>query len=226
MFNRVPVLVSVLTAWGLATLVVGVACRASEQKPFELDTKSPDSAYRLHFKERIGFPRPTRHEIQFDLFKEQTRILKDEQLYEGGVYDSRFSELYPEHLWVSPSALRFGSKDNLPKSQHDELVVENATDRTITYLRVNAGKYETFLLLELKAGSFVTLEVEAQTDKGQDLSYIGCKGRFADGTPIGEEAGNFLVKGKYRNPAHYSLRISDNGVSITSKEFESTQSTR
>ena len=154
-------------------------------------------------------------------------ILKDEQLIEGGVYDNMFSELYPEHLWVSPSVLRFGRKDNSPKPQHDEVSVENATDRTITYLRVNAGKYETFLLFELKPRSLVTLNAQAQTDEGKDLSYIGCKGRFEDGTTIGEKPGNFDIRGKYAGLAHYSIKVSDSAVQIISKEFESlTQSAR
>jgi hypothetical protein len=29
----------------------------------------------------------------------------------------------------------------------------------------------------------------------------------------------FDIRGKYKGPAHYSINVSDNGVSITSREF-------
>ena len=221
MLSRAAIVASLLAVFGMATLAVSLACRASEQKHFELNITSPDATYRTHFKERVGSPGPTRHEVRFDVFKGEVSLLKDEQFYEGGVNDNMFSDLYPEHLWISPSVLRFGRKDNSPEPQHDEVSIENDTDRLITYLKVNAGKYESFLLLELKPRSLVVLNPQPQTDKGQDLSYIGCKGRFNDGTPIGEEAGNFRVQGRYRGSAHYSIKISTNGVLISSKEFES-----
>jgi hypothetical protein len=97
---------------------------------------------------------------------------------------------------------------------------QKAKDLKLSYLRVNVGKYEAFLLLDLKPRSIVTLKVQPQTDDGQDLSYIGCKGRFDDGTPLKEEAGNFIVRGKYHGPAHYSLKISDDSVLISSRDFE------
>lgn len=111
----------------------------------------------------------------------------------------------------------------MPDSQHDEVSIQNATERTLTHLRVNVGKYEAFLLLDLKPVSIVTLNAHPQKDNGQDLSYIGCKGRFDDGTPIREAAGNFIVRGKYHGPAHYSLKIKDNGVLINRREFESSK---
>lgn len=225
MLSRAALLASLLAISGTAILAVSLACRAPEL--FELNTTSPDGTYRTQFKERVGFPRPTRHEVRFDVFKGEVGILKDEQLIEGGVYDDMFSVLYPEHAWISPSVLRFGRKDRSPEPQHDEVSIENATDRTITYLRVNAGKYETFLLFELKPRSLVTLNAQAQTDKGHDSSFIGCKGRFEDGTPIREKPGDFDIRGKYSSPAHYSVKVSDSAVLITSKEFDSlTQSAK
>lgn len=218
MLSRAVLVASLLAISGMATLAVSLACRA-EKNLFELNTTSPDGTYRTHFKERVGFPRPNRHEVRFDVFKGEVSILKDEQLIEGGVYDDMFSVLYPEYLWVSPSVIRFGRKDRSPEPQHDEVSVENATDRTITYLQVNAGKYETFLLFELKPRSLVTLNAQAQTDKGKDYSYIGSKGRFEDGTPIREVGGNFDIRGKYRSPSHYSVKVSDSAVQITSKEY-------
>lgn len=221
MCNRSVSVAGMLTVCGVVVLIVSLACRASEQERFELNTTSPDGTYRALFKEQVSVPGPLHHEVQFDVLKGDLRIVKDELLYKGGAYDSRFPELFPEHRWISSSVLRFGGKDNLPEAQHDEISIENATDRTLTYLRVNDGKYEVFLLFELQPRSFVTLYVQPQTDEGQDLSYIGCKGRFDDGTSIAEVAGNFRVRGRYHGRSHYSVKISDKGVQITSKELES-----
>lgn len=225
MFSRVVLVASLLTACAVATVAVCVACRA-EQKQFELDTSSPDATYLVHLKERLGVARPTHHDVLLDISKGELSLLKGEQFNEGGVYDDTFSVLYPEHNWISPFILRFGHKDDVPTPQHDEIGIENATERTLTYLRIDAGKYETFLLLELKAGSSLTLKTQPQTDVGQDLSYIGCKGRFDDGTSIEEQAANFSVRGKYRGPAHYGIRISERGVVISSNDFESLSKTR
>lgn len=78
----------------------------------------------------------------------------------------------------------------------------------------------SILILELKPGSNVTLKAQPQTDEGQDLSYIGCKGRFDDRTSTREEAGNFRVRDKYQGPAQYAIEISEQGVLISSKDFQ------
>jgi hypothetical protein len=187
-------------------------------------TASPANTYRAHFTERAetySFPSSGHghHEVTFTVLKAKSPIIENELLYEGGVYDDRFSELFPEHSWISDSLLRFGRKD-IPQSQHDEITVANETGRTLKYLWLGAGKYERFLLFELQSASSVTLRVQAQTDEGQDSSYIGCKGKFDDGKAFAEVAANFSILGKYRGPSHYSVRITEKAVLITSQEFE------
>jgi len=199
--------------------IISVACQASEQGRFELSTSSPTGTYQVHCKE-VDIQDAEHHEVRFDVFKGRSPLIQKEVLYEGGRYDDKFSKLFPEHSWPSASVLRFGRKDRLPEYQHDEVTVANETDRTVAYLRLNAGKYEAFLVFELLPKSSVTLNVQPQTDDGRDASYIGCKGRLDNGNPIAESAGNFRVRGKYRGRAHYAVNITDQGVSIKSKEFE------
>ncbi len=127
--------------------------------------------------------------------------------------------MFREHNWVSDSLLRFGRKD-ISQSQPDEITVANETGQTLTYLWLRSGKYELFLLFELKPALTVTLRSQAQTDEGQDSSYIGCKGKLEDGKAIAEVAANFSIRGKYRGPSHYSVRITEKRVLITSQEFE------
>jgi hypothetical protein len=174
----------------------------------------------VHCEEEVGTQGSNHHEVRFDVAKQNRSIVENEVLYDGGFYDDRFSELFPEHSWVSSSILRFGRKDSLPPSQHDEVIVANETDQTLTYLRLNAGKYEIFLLFEVAPKSSLILNVQPQSDEGADSSYIGSKGRFDDGKSLAEAGGNFAVRGRYRGRAHYTVKITNKGFLIGSQEFE------
>jgi hypothetical protein len=223
MWKRFALITSVALGCAL-TVVTCASCQEREGEPFELVTTSPANTFQAHFAERAEIHRSPsaghgHKEVTLTVLKRNSPIIKDELLYEGGVYDDRFSELFPEHNWVSDSLLRFGRKD-IPQSQHDEITVANETGRTLTYLWLRSGKYELFLLFELKPALTVTLRSQAQTDEGQDSSYIGCKGKFDDGKALAEVAANFSIRGKYRGPSHYSVRITEKGVLIASQEFE------
>jgi hypothetical protein len=218
MSKRLAFIVSIVCACTIA-LVISLALQVSGQRRFELLTISPDTTYQVDCKEEVGTHAAGHHEVRFKVLKEKRPIIENELLYEGGFYDNRFSELFPDHSWVSSSVLRFGRKDSVPLSQHDEVIVANETDQSLTYLRLNAGKYEAFLLFEVKPKSSLTLNVQPQSDEGRDSSYIGCKGRFDDGNLIAEAAGNFGVRGRYRGRSHYSVKITNKGVLISSQEF-------
>src|SRR5690349_4284032 len=103
MFSRVAFASNVLATCGLVTLAITLACHPSVRRPIKLNVTSPDATYRVHFNERVDFPRPPLHEVRFDVFNGDVRILKDELFYSGGLYDDRFSELFPEHGWPSAS---------------------------------------------------------------------------------------------------------------------------
>ncbi len=121
---------------------------------------------------------------------------------------------------ISDSSLRFGRKGEQSPSQYDEVTVVNQASRIVRYLWLNSGKYELFLFFEVQPASSITFHVQPQTDVGQDLSYIGCKGRFDDGSAIAEVATNFDIRQKYRGPAHYVVRITESGVLVASNEFK------
>jgi hypothetical protein len=196
MWRLLGLLTGIAAAGATVAVMAFASCGGREGEPFELVTTSPANTYQAQFAER-GQPQNSassgrgRHEVRFTVSKGNIPIVENEPVYEGGVYDDRFSELFPEHGWVSDSLLRFGRKGS-PQAQHDEVLVSNETDRPVTYLWVNAGKYEMYLILELRPQSSVTLRVQPQTDEGMDFSYIGCKGRFRDGRAIAEAAGNFI----------------------------------
>lgn len=219
MSKRLASIVSVVCVCTIA-FVISLALRVSGQRRFELLTISPDTTYQVDCKEGADTQVSGHHEVRFAVLKEKRPIIENKLLYEGGFYDNRFSELFPEHTWVSSSVLRFGRKDSVLLSQHDQVIIANETDQTLTYLRLNVGKYEAFLLFEVKPKSSLTLNVQPQSDEGHDSSYIGCKGRFDDGNIISEAAGNFGVRGRYLGRSHYTVKITDKGVLISSQEFE------
>lgn len=219
MSKRLALIVS-LAGLCLVMLVISLTLQVSGQRRLELSTISPDTTYQVDCKEEVGSQASSHHEVRCDVLKEKRPIIKNELLYEGGFYDNRFSELFPEYSWVSTSVLRFGRQDSVLPSQHDEVIVANETDQTLTYLRLDVGKYEAFLLFEVQPKSSLTLNVQPQSDEGRDSSYVGCKGRFDDGNLIAEAAGNFGVRGRYRGRSHYAVKITNKGVLISSQEFE------
>lgn len=192
---------------------------------YSLTTESPDRTYKVVLKQETGTGKvnPAREaeaRIGFNVTKGGTSIVSKELLYSGDSLDMPFETLYPQHSWVSESVLRFG--EELPgfKAQHDEIKVHNQTNRSLTYLRVNSGKYEMFLLFELKPNSTVILPTRAQPSVESDLSWISSVGKFEHGVPLKEEGKNFYIRGKYNGPAHYSILIREDGITILSEEFE------
>src|SRR5205085_1237112 len=106
------------------------ACVVGEKQPFNLTTASPNNIYKVQLKEQVEiyhvpFTGHGLHEVKLGVFKEGKSIVEDETLYSGGVYDGRFLDLFPEHVWIDDSVLRFGEKDLLPQSQHDEVSISN-----------------------------------------------------------------------------------------------------
>jgi hypothetical protein len=64
--------------------------------------------------------------------------------------------------------------------------VFNETDRSLNHLILRVGKYEMFLLFDLRPKSVTKLLVDPQTDQTSDLSYISSEGVFIGGERIPE----------------------------------------
>lgn len=192
--------------------------------PFTITTVSPNRTYTVQLKEQVQSALPlfegnSTHWIRMNVIKGSQTIIKDVGLYGGDKYDDRFAELFAEHNWISDSILWFSNRDFIPQSQHDEVTISNETNKVITYFRLVVEKNEMFLLFDIQPKPARILSVHPQTDRGRDYSWISGTGK-TDDKDIAEYGVNFEVRDRYKNPAHYCIKIKDEGLTITSKEFE------
>lgn len=196
-----------------------------------LVTESPNKTYKVVLEKGRGTPdvdstRDDEIVVRFSAAERGTSLVSKELLYSADSLDRPFEILFPNHLWISESALRFGEDLSRSQVRPDEIKVLNETDQRITYLRINSGKYEMFLLFEINPNTNMTLSTQAQTDTVSDLSWISGTGRFEDGKILPEEGKNFYIRGKYSGPAHYAIIIRKEGIIIQSEEFEALKTSR
>jgi len=218
-------MIALLLLGGVSGLVYYAFHAGVESPSFTFTTTSPNNTYTVQLKEqaaisRVPFSGHGNHAVSLSVLKVGGRTVENEGLYGGDVYDDRFLDLFPVHDWISESIIRFGKKDTIPQSQHDEVYVANNTNQVITYLTLRAKKDEMILQFDLQPKSVVKLYVEPQSDQRADLSWIWCKGKFVSGQNILETGTNFKIRGKYNGPAHYCVSVKDQQVSIESREFE------
>jgi hypothetical protein len=218
-----------LVACIIGLLIFCIYIYAAGCPKHDLTTVSPNLTYKIHLKEQTNishkpFNGQDNHQVVFSVLKNGEQIIENEDLYGGDIYDDRFTVLFPEHEWIADSVIRFGNKNSPSSTQHDEISISNSTEKVIAYLRVRAGKGEMFLLFDLQPKSVIRLNTKPQTDRGEDLSWVDCKGKFNDGERISEEGANFKVRGKYQGTAHYCISINNNGLDIKSQEFEGFKS--
>ena len=211
-----------------ALMIVAVALyihSCVEPFPFKITTTSPERNYEVMLKERaelswwpLDWSGHDNHNVQLTVMKNGKTMIESETIFSGRAFDSRFRQNWPNQAWQSNNVLQFTVHDFSPSLNRDQVFVTNDTDHALSYFRVDAR--DMFLLLELGPHSSVRLFATPQTDKIGDTSWVGCFGRFDDGRVLRYEGKNFIIRGKYVSPAHYSISIRDIGVVIESKEFE------
>ena len=126
--------------------------------------------------------------------------------------------IVPELTWVSENVFRLAGKDAVPDSQCDLVFVTNASNQTLSYLEVNGGD-SLFFLLNVKPKETFRLFVQPQSDKGRDSSFLYANGLFASGAKVATIE-SFSIRGKYQQPSHYCFTISENGIALVSREYE------
>ena len=126
--------------------------------------------------------------------------------------------IVPELTWVSENIFRLAGKDAVTDSQCDIAFVTNVSNQTLSYLELNGGD-SLFFLLNVKPKETFKLFVQPQSDKGRDSSFLYANGLFAGGAKV-SAVESFSIRGKYQQPSHYCFTISENGIALVSREYE------
>jgi hypothetical protein len=192
--------------------------------PLNFETVSPDKTYTVRIKELrethvipftdIGDPAGC--PAEFSVYKNGRPLIEKMDI---GDDSNLFSDLYPDHYWVSDSVFRIGDKDP-EELGHDEVVVTNNSGQALEYLRVKTCKWEMFWLFDVQPGSTTKLSVCPQTNTRADVSGISSYGKFFDGRDIPFATAGFKIRGKYKAPGHYSVTVTDAETKIDSPDFE------
>jgi hypothetical protein len=210
---RILLLVVALSGCVLALITWTVFGR----RPLIASLRSPDDQLVLRLK---GDPtRPNQpifdSTVYFDLFRGEQPVLLDKYLHSGDFFDPCFNDLYPQHRWISNSAIRF-MREDIAGEKFDTLVLRNETDQTIRYLEIESR--DKFLVFDLPARSQVRLSAAPQSASRADLSWLNVEGEFADGRAISWMGTNFMIDG-HQGPFEYGITISPNGAQILSSQL-------
>ena len=189
---------------------------------WQIDTRSPAGNYRVHIQGQTEPPsrwyyKHGDHRVEFSVFKQGQASISNEPLYEGDEYDDVFLDLYSPCSWFSESVLRCGQGDLAGTAQHDEIKVTNNGKQVVDYLRVNLDGFQMFIVLDLGPSQQTVLLTLPQTEIYRDSSAMTYWGKRSGQTIQGGAA--FDIRGKYKSPAHYLINLTDEGVTITSREF-------
>lgn len=193
-------------------------------KPREFSSASPKGTYTVRFEEKPRKETDFFHsrasyvyDTYFKILKHEHILVGEELLTRGEIWGQRFSEVYKDRIWVSDNVLRSSSSPLPPQSQCDEIAVSNNTAKSISFLTISTPS-EVFLFCGILPFTNTRIYSTSQSDNITDYSNIGARCQFNDKSSIsfGED---FLVKGKYKGPSHYSVEVTEISIVITSQEF-------
>lgn len=201
----------------VVTLIAGiVAFWFLSRPPALFATSSPSKTYMVELtgdKSRPLFP-VIEHEVGFNVFKHDNRIIKNAYAHSGDWFDISFELAYPEHTWVDENILRFGRDLNVPESRKDMLSLANHSGKVIKYLKINAK--DMFLIFDMQPRSTLSLSSSHQSW----LSWIECEGEFIDGERISWSGVNFFHRDTLGEPMRYCISVHEGGLRIESAQIE------
>ena len=199
--------------------ILAVACERSGP-PF-IDSVSPNGVYRVIVTGRPEAPRNffIDHKARLHVRKGTETLIANHVIHFADWLDAGFSDYFEVHEWTRENVLRF-TWDRKPNANFsDRVVIRNAANKNVRLLRVQSG--EMFLVFDLQAGTFVSLEAIGQPrinwvrDTGQTTSsWVGADGIWEGGKRIAY-AGQSFPKLPTNTSQEYAITVTANGLSIT-----------
>lgn len=215
-----------LTALCMSLVVTTMFCCAScsTVSAFQAQTSSPGGTYTVKFMESTESQQGLMFDnrvVVFSLFKHGRIILENELFTREKVDKPPFAQKYPRQDWRTENVLRLGG-DTLPDSSCDEIVVSNLTAKEITYFDIITFLPERFIIFDLKPNSTVKLYAHPENNMTiSDETFI-VGGKFSDRHEIKREEVTFKLRKDTVTTAHFCILITDEGVSMTSTEYQGT----
>jgi hypothetical protein len=191
---------------------VSVALMSLAQSSPWLSTASPNKTYTLQLTGKRRRPKVpgVEHEARFNLIKSSERVVSNAYVDSYDWFDSDFAEMYPEHKWINESTVRFGYELNKSERSQDSLIISNATDKPVRYLKITVR--DMLFLFDVPSHSTVKLSVPHQGW----LSWVAAEGLFVDGESLPFDGVNFFHRDRLDVPLQYCLTVAGGNIRIAS----------
>ena len=145
------------------------------EQSFNLVTNSPNGRYTVQL---TGTKKPPNalpgefyvQQVTMKALRDNNVVSEDPEFYSEDRFEQPFLLAFPLRQWTDNSVLRLGDSSKQPFS--DEISLSNNTEEPIDLLIVKYGKYERFLVFDLKPGARIQLQASPQLDKDWVASEV------------------------------------------------------
>jgi len=186
------------------------SCTSAKSKAADIDVSSPNGVYRAKITFNRGADGLEKGSFQF--FKAE-KIIREYELRQQDQYEPTVRSLVPVVEWVEPNVLRLGAER--PKNNFtDQLVIDNATDESFTYVSISYDRYESFEIFDMHPADQIKIHATPRfSPKGTHNNSVGYSGI----TSSGRKFGNVVVTRERISSSDGPLDLQ---IRITSKDLK------
>lgn len=180
-----------------------------------LTTISPKGTYTVTLSGQKGRPIFFTNEVYFNVVKYRESFVLNQELHSGDSGDISFELAYPNHRWLDENALIFNNQKKFNLGSNDKLIVRNATNKTIKYMKIYSSE-DKFLLFDIQPKAEIKLFTSSSLGNYPGI-YI--KGEFINGENFDGGSGFKISKGM-KGPFLYYLNINNKEIKIESPQLK------
>jgi len=223
-FNLIAVgiLISlILTVIGVVISFISSLGYEPERPPFKIVSAPPQQTYAVTVERKkleVNKENPWSWKIYLSYASQGQQVLNEVEVSEGDSSRAPYWDKSPQLNWIYENTFRLDDTASLPESESDVLFVRNDSARALSYLYVNGEANERFFILNLGPQTSLKLNARPQWRRA-DLSWISASGQFINGGKV-YNGQNFKMPNSAKGPGRYCLNVKDDGIMITSLDFE------
>lgn len=227
-----------LIIFGTSMLVVLMCLsKFTRQRPlsYHIETASPDGRFKIGLEETVvekEIPMLNSYQLFFSLTEQDKPAITRELIGRYGGLDGSYVNQYSIHHWLERNVLSLSRLPRNAQSEYDELLVNNGTEKIITWLYIQIAKKERLMVFGVPPQATIRIYAQPQTPRESDSSWLGASCILGDGTsipdyskPLGSYQGgkNFSFRRSLKGPFHYKLTIKNSEIMIESQELSAIE---
>jgi len=214
-----------LIVTGIVTALCSSCMDIPDPPPFKIVSSSPQQTYAVTIERKQRKPTKedwTSWKIYLSCYASQGQpALNEVEVAAGDFSTGPYYQKNPRLNWVYENTFRLDDSASLPESKSDVLFVRNDSARELSYLIVSGDVGEWFYIMNLPPRTSMNLYALPQYWRA-DSSWISASGQFINGGKVYHGL-NFRMPHSAKGPGRYCLSVKEDGVTITSPDFESSK---